>query len=91
MSYILHYYRRKVNLFLLAFFHESRYGEIKGGTVSEKKVFSTRVYQDLIRELKHLAVDQNRSLGSMLEEAIRELLKKYINKNPRQLDENEKV
>lgn len=48
--------------------------------MGEKKVFSTRVDEDLIRELKHLAVDENRSLGSMLEEAILEILKKYKKK-----------
>lgn len=53
---------------------------LTGGTMGEKKVFSTRVDEDLIRELKHLAVDENRSLGSMLEEAILEILKKYKKK-----------
>ncbi|MDD5204466.1 MAG: hypothetical protein PHS17_03545 [Desulfobacterales bacterium] len=48
--------------------------------MGEKKVFSTRVDEDLIRELKHLAVDENRSLGSMLEEAIVEMLRKYKKK-----------
>ena len=43
----------------------------------EKKVLSTRLDEDRIKELKHLAVDTDRSLGSLLEEAIQDLLKKY--------------
>ena len=49
--------------------------------MGEKKIFSTRVDEDPIKELKHLAVDTGRSLGNLLEEAIRDLLKKY-EKNP---------
>ena len=45
-----------------------------------KKIFSTRVDQDRIKDLKHLAVDTDRSLGSLLEEAIQELIKKYRKK-----------
>jgi predicted transcriptional regulator len=45
-----------------------------------KKIFSTRVDQDKIKDLKHLAVDTDRSLGSLLEEAIQELVKKYRTK-----------
>ena len=49
--------------------------------MGEKKIFSTRVDEDPIKALKHLAVDTGRSLGNLLEEAIRDLLKKY-EKNP---------
>lgn len=49
--------------------------------MGKKKIFSTRVDEDRIKELKHLAVDTGKSLGKLLEEAIRELLKKY-EKNP---------
>jgi len=45
--------------------------------MADKKVFSTRVDEDRIKDLKHLAVDTDRSLGSLLEEAIKDLLKKY--------------
>ena len=45
--------------------------------MGNKKIFSTRVDEDRIKELKHLAVDTDRSLGSLLEEAIQELIKKY--------------
>ena len=48
--------------------------------MGEKKIFSTRVDEDRIKELKHLAVDTNKSLGNLLEEAIQDLLKKYERK-----------
>ena len=48
--------------------------------MGEKKIFSTRVDEDRIKELKHLAVDAGKSLGTLLEEAIQDLLKKYDKK-----------
>jgi hypothetical protein len=48
--------------------------------MGDKKVFSTRIDQDRIKDLKHLAVDADKSLGSLLEEAIELLLKKYEKK-----------
>ncbi|MEJ2363874.1 MAG: ribbon-helix-helix protein, CopG family [Deltaproteobacteria bacterium] len=45
--------------------------------MDERKVFSTRLDQDLIKELKHLAVDEGRALNDLLEEAIAALLKNY--------------
>jgi predicted transcriptional regulator len=45
--------------------------------MGEKKVFSTRVDEDLIKKLKHLAVDKDESLGNLLDEAMTDLLKKY--------------
>jgi predicted transcriptional regulator len=45
--------------------------------MDKKKVFSTRLDKNRIKELKHLAVDTDRSLGDLLEEAIWELVKKY--------------
>ena len=49
--------------------------------MGEKKIFSTRVDEDRIKELKHLAVDTDKSLGTLLEEAIQDLLKKYEKKD----------
>jgi predicted transcriptional regulator len=46
--------------------------------MAQKKVFSTRINEDRIKELKHLAVDTDRSLGDLLEEAIQDLVKKYM-------------
>ena len=44
--------------------------------MGEKK-FSTRIDEDSIKKLKHLAVDAGESLGILLEEAIQDILKKY--------------
>jgi len=49
--------------------------------MANKKIFSTRVDQDRIKELKHLAVDTDKSLGALLEEAIHDLVKKYNKKS----------
>lgn len=48
--------------------------------MGNKKVFSTSIDADRIKELKHLAVDTDKSLGKLLEEAIRDLVKKYREK-----------
>jgi predicted transcriptional regulator len=45
--------------------------------MSQKKTFSTRIDDDLLKELKHLSVDTDKSLGELLEEAIAELIRKY--------------
>ena len=49
--------------------------------MGNKKIFSTRVDKDRIKELKHLAVDTDKSLGNLLEEAIQDLIKKYEKKS----------
>jgi predicted transcriptional regulator len=48
--------------------------------MEKKKVFSTRIDEDLVKKLKHLAVDEDKSLGNLLEEAIEDLLDKYKKK-----------
>ena len=48
--------------------------------MTDKRIFSTRVDEDRIKELKHLAVDTGKSLGNLLEEAIQDLVKKYKKK-----------
>jgi predicted transcriptional regulator len=45
--------------------------------MNQKKTFSTRINEDRLKALKHLAVDLDKSLGVLLEEAIEDLLKKY--------------
>ena len=45
--------------------------------MSQKKTFSTRIDEDRLKALKHLAVDEDKSIGSLLEEAIDDLIKKY--------------
>jgi len=51
--------------------------------MSEKKVFSTRIDDGVLKKLKHLAVDEDKSLGELLEEAIEDLLKKYTTPPPK--------
>jgi predicted transcriptional regulator len=48
--------------------------------MSKKKTFSTRIDETKLKALKHLAVDLDKSLGVLLEEAIEDLLKKYKKK-----------
>ncbi len=48
--------------------------------MGEKKVFSTRLDDELVKKLKHLAVDEDESLGDLLEEAVKDLLRKYEEK-----------
>ena len=45
--------------------------------MTQKKTFSTRIDEERLKALKHLAVDLDKSLGVLLEEAIEDLLKKY--------------
>ncbi|MCP4624592.1 MAG: ribbon-helix-helix domain-containing protein [bacterium] len=45
--------------------------------MGNKKVFSTSIDLNCIKALKHLAVDTDRSLGRLLEEAIKDLVEKY--------------
>jgi predicted transcriptional regulator len=48
--------------------------------MKEKKTFSTRIDTERLKALKHLAVDMDKSIGTLLEEAIDDLIKKYENK-----------
>ena len=42
-----------------------------------KKTFSSRIDAERLKALKHLAVDEDTSIGLLLEEAIDELIEKY--------------
>lgn len=42
-----------------------------------EKMFSTRIDTELIKRLKHLAVDTELPISKLTEEAIRTLLEKY--------------
>ena len=48
--------------------------------MGEKKIFSTRIDIDRLKALKHLAVDMDKSLGHLLEEAIKDIVDKYQKK-----------
>lgn len=55
----------------------------KNSYMARKKTFSTRVDETRIKALKHLAVDTDKSLGALLEEAIADLVRKYEKKGIR--------
>ena len=42
-----------------------------------KIVFSTRIDPSLLKQLKHLAVDQHKKIGDLVTEAVELLLKKH--------------
>ena len=46
----------------------------------ERKNITSSIKTDLIKKLKYLAADTDRPLNSLLEEAIRDLLKKFEKK-----------
>jgi predicted transcriptional regulator len=48
--------------------------------MSTKKTFSTRIDDERLKALKHLAVDTDKSLGALLEEAIEDLIRKHKKK-----------
>ena len=43
----------------------------------KKKMFSTQVRNDLLKEFKKLAIDLERPINDVLEEAMQDLLEKY--------------
>ncbi len=49
----------------------------RGKAEGQKKTYGLRLDQGLMKDLSHLAVDEDRWLNDLVEEAIRDLLKKY--------------
>jgi hypothetical protein len=45
-----------------------------------KKTYGLRLDQGVMKELAHLSVDEDRWLNELVEEAVRDLLKKYRDK-----------
>ncbi len=43
----------------------------------EKKMFSTLIHNDLLKEFKKLCIDLERPVNDLLEELMREALEKY--------------
>lgn len=76
LSYILTFLGFPVKSFFLAFFKKR--GE--NSCMDTKEVFSTRVDSAAINALRHLAIDLRKSIGTLLEEAIQDLLKKHESK-----------
>jgi predicted transcriptional regulator len=48
--------------------------------MGQKKTFSARIDDEVLKALKHLAVDTDKTLGELLEEAITELIRKQAKK-----------
>jgi len=49
----------------------------------EKKMFSTVINNDLLKDFKKLAIDLERPINNILEEAMKDLLKKYQKSPPK--------
>jgi hypothetical protein len=47
-----------------------------------RKQYGLRIAIDLMQEVKHLAVDEQKALNDLVEEGLRELLKKYRRRTP---------
>ncbi len=47
---------------------------------TDRKAFGLRLDQALMKELKYLGVDQDRNMNDLVEEAIKDLLKKHKKK-----------
>lgn len=67
-------------LYILIFLLISIFLYCNNSYMPQKKTFSTRVDESRIKALKHLAVDTDKSLGVLLEEAIADLVRKYEKK-----------
>lgn len=74
---ILLYCQYFVNTFYLLFHIKA----FNNASMGEKKTFSFRIDEPILKPLRHLAIDLGRSVGSLLEEAIKDVLKKYESKN----------
>ena len=48
--------------------------------VKPRKTFGLSLNRELMLEIQHLALDQDRYVNELLEEAARDLLKKYAEK-----------
>jgi len=48
----------------------------------KKKMFSTLINNDLLKNFKKLAIDLEKPINSILEEAMQGLLEKYNDKTP---------
>jgi Antitoxin-like ribbon-helix-helix len=48
--------------------------------MADKKAFATRIDIESLKALKHLSVDAEKTVSSLIEEAVKDLLKKYAQK-----------
>ncbi|CAI4029898.1 hypothetical protein DNFV4_00318 [Nitrospira tepida] len=47
---------------------------------SDRKMFGIRLPDSLMKEIKHLAVDEGKPMNELVEEGLRDLMKKYREK-----------
>ncbi len=47
----------------------------------KRKTYGLSLDQDLMKEIKHFAVDEDRKVNEILEEAMRDLVRKYKRKS----------
>jgi len=50
-------------------------------SIEGRKNYGLRLHQELMRELSHLAVDEDRWVNELVDEAVKDLLKKYREKS----------
>jgi len=48
-----------------------------GGTIMELKLFSTQIEPDLHKKLRILSINYNKTVIELVDEAMRDLIKKY--------------
>jgi len=62
--------------------HLSEVALPRNRSTTEREAFSTTIKPNLIKQLKHIAVDEGCSLNDLLEEAIGRLIEKRKNVQP---------
>jgi hypothetical protein len=60
---------------------QSRATMARPRSLKQRKQYGLRLDPQLMREVEHLSVDQQRYLNELTEEAFRDLLKKYREKS----------
>ena len=45
--------------------------------MSDKKMFATRIDKDILKRIKHLSVDAEKPISDLVEDALKDLLRKY--------------
>ena len=48
--------------------------------MNDKKMFGARIDPKLIKQVKHISVDSEKTVAVLLEEALKDLVKKYEEK-----------
>lgn len=59
-------------------------------SMEEKKMFATRIDPELLKRLKHLSVDTEKTISELTEEAFKDILDKYSGTPTDNVDQSEK-